>query len=127
MIDIRQVRDEPDAVRKALARRGVDPAEVDKLLDADARARRAVGLRDELRATVRELSRRVGEARKAGDDTTASTLTEESRRAAEDEKRVAAEADVAQSEVRHGLLWLPNLPSEDAPDGAGPEDNPVVR
>ena len=26
--------------------------------------------------------------------------------------------------MRDRLLWLPNLPAEDAPDGAGPEDNP---
>ena len=25
------------------------------------------------------------------------------------------------------LLWLPNLPSPDAPDGDGPQDNPIVR
>jgi seryl-tRNA synthetase len=127
MIDIRQVRDEPDTVKQALARRGVDPAEVDRLLDADTRARQAVGRRDELRATVNELSRRVGEARRVGDHATASTLTEESRAAADEEKVVGAEADAAQSEVREWLLWLPNLPSEDAPDGAGPEDNPMVR
>ena len=127
MIDIRQVRDETDTVKHALARRGVDPAEVDRLLDADTRARQAVGRRDELRATVNELSRRVGEARRVGDHATASTLTEESRAAADEEKVVGAEADAAQSEVREWLLWLPNLPSEDAPDGAGPEDNPMVR
>jgi len=100
---------------------------VDRLLEADTRARQAVGRRDELRAVVNDLSRRVGEARKAGDDETAAALTEKSRRAAEDEKAVATEADRAQSEVRERLLWLPNLPSDDAPDGAGPDDNPVVR
>jgi len=127
MIDIRQVRDEPDAVKRALARRGVDPAEVELLLDADRRSRQAVGRRDELRGVVKELSRRVGEARKSGDDATATALTDESRRAADDEKAAGTEADSAQSEVRERLLWLPNIPAEAAPDGAGPEDNPVVR
>ena len=127
MIDIRQVRDEPQAVKAALARRGVDPAEVDALLEADTRARRAVGRRDELRARVKELSRRVGEAKRAGDDDTATELSDESRGAAEEEKAVGDEADAAQSEVRERLLWIPNLPAADAPQGDGPEDNPVVR
>jgi seryl-tRNA synthetase len=127
MIDIRQVRDDPDAVKAALARRGVDPAEIDALVSADARSREAVGRRDELRATVKDLSRQVGQARKAGDHATAATLTADSRRVAEEEKAVALDADAAAGEVRRLLLWLPNLPAADAPDGAGPVENVVVR
>jgi seryl-tRNA synthetase len=48
MIDIRLVRDDPSAVKTALGRRGVDPADVDALVDLDARARAAIGGRDEL-------------------------------------------------------------------------------
>jgi seryl-tRNA synthetase len=127
MIDIRQARDEPDAVKAALARRGVDPLEVERLLAADSRARDAIGRRDELRAKVKELSRQVGQARKAGDDTTAATLTEESRKTADDEKVAGDEAEAAQSEVRERLLVIPNLPAAEAPDGAGPDDNVEVR
>ena len=68
MIDIRLARDDPAAVKAALGRRGVDPTEIDLLLDADGRARNAVGRRDELRARVKDLSRQVAEARRAGDD-----------------------------------------------------------
>ncbi|MGH9017229.1 MAG: serine--tRNA ligase, partial [Acidimicrobiales bacterium] len=31
------------------------------------------------------------------------------------------------TEVRERLLWLPNLPAPEAPDGAGPDDNPTIR
>ena len=64
MIDIRLVRDDPEAVKAALGRRGVDPAEIDRLVELDAAARAAVGRRDELRAEVKELSQQVGEARR---------------------------------------------------------------
>ena len=40
MIDIRALRDDPDAVKAALARRGVEAAEVDAVIEADV-ARRA--------------------------------------------------------------------------------------
>ncbi|HXW34876.1 MAG TPA: serine--tRNA ligase, partial [Acidimicrobiales bacterium] len=43
------------------------------------------------------------------------------------EKALDADAEAAQLEVRERLLWLPNIPDEAAPDGAGPEDNVVVR
>jgi seryl-tRNA synthetase len=127
MIDIRLARDDPDAVKAALARRGVDPAEVQRLVDADARARAAVGRRDALRAQVKELSRQVGEARRSSDDATAAELAEQSRALGEEERAADEDATAAQAEVRELLLWLPNLPSPEAPDGAGPEDNPVVR
>jgi seryl-tRNA synthetase len=127
MIDIRLVREDRAAVAAALGRRGVDAGEIDRLLEADSRARSAVGRRDEVRAKVRDLSRQVAEAKRGGDEPAAAALAEQSRELGQEEKSLDAEADEAQAEVRRMLLWLPNLPSADAPDGAGPEDNPVVR
>src|SRR5580658_4622902 len=127
MIDIRLARDDPDAVKASLARRGVDPADIDLLLDADGRARNAVGRRDELRARVKDLSRQVAEARRAGDDGPVVRLSDESRSLSDEGTKLGAEADAAQAEVRDRLLWLPNLPADDAPDGLGPDDNLVVR
>ena len=127
MIDIRLARENPDAVKAALARKGVDPAEVQRLLDADRRARAAVGRRDELRGKVKDLSRQVGEARRTGDAARADELTGQSRALGEEEAALDLEATVAQAQVRELLLWLPNLPADDAPDGTGEQDNVVVR
>jgi len=127
MIDIRLVREDPAAVARALGRRGVDAAEVEALAAADSEARRLVARRDELRAQVKQLSREVASARKAGDEERAKELQQASRRVGEELAEAERAAEAAQEEVRQRLLWLPNLPAEDAPDGAGPEDNPVVR
>ncbi len=127
MIDIRLVREDPAVVKAALGRRGVDPAEVDRLIALDAEQRAAIGARDELRATVKALSREVGEARRAGDDARAAELAARSRAAGEEERTLHAEAERAQEAVREALLYLPNLPAPEAPDGDGPEDNVLVR
>jgi seryl-tRNA synthetase len=127
MIDIRLVRDDSAAVKDGLQRRGVDPAEIDRLLGLDAAARAAIGRRDELRAQVKSLSRQVGEARKSGDLARADSLAADSRRLGEEERRLNVEAESAQGQVHQALLYLPNLPAVDAPDGAGPEDNVVAR
>jgi len=127
MIDIRLARENPDAVQAALGRRGVAADEVRRLVAADARARQAVGRRDELRAQVKELSRQVQAARRAGDDATAAEFTERSRLMGEEERAADVEATAAQTEVRELLLWLPNLPSPEAPDGDSDEDNRLVR
>ncbi len=127
MIDIRLVREDADAVKAALGRRGVDPGEVDRLVALDADLRAAVGVRDDLRATVKALSKEVGEARRAGDTARAEELTARSRTAGEGERSLHTAADRAQEAVREALLYLPNLPSPEAPDGAGPEDNVLAR
>ncbi|MGD0394284.1 MAG: serine--tRNA ligase [Acidimicrobiales bacterium] len=127
MIDIRMVRDDCAWVKAALARRGVDPAEVDRLVELDETARRAIGRRDELRAQVKVLSKQVGEARRAGEAPIADELAARSRQIGEEERDLGAAADAAQDDVRRALLYLPNLPSPDAPDGDGPDDNVVAR
>ena len=110
-----------------MARRGVDPAEVDRLATLDIAARTAVGTRDEVRAKVKALSKRVGEARKAGDTALAGQLADESRVAGDEERELNALAEAAQESVGQALLYLPNLPDAAAPDGAGSDDNVVVR
>jgi len=127
MIDIRLVRDDSDAVKAALARRGVDPGEVDRLVALDLASRAAVGVRDEVRATVKSLSKQVGEARRAGDTQLAERLADESRAAGDRERELNGVAEQAQDEVREALLYLPNLPSPDAPVGTGETDNVVAR
>jgi seryl-tRNA synthetase len=127
MIDIRLARENPDAVKAALARKGVDPGDVDRLLDADRRARQAGQERDERRATVKALSRQVGEARRTGDEARATQASEQSRAAGEEESALDAATVTALAEVRELLLWLPNLPAPEAPDGEGEHDNVEVR
>ena len=68
MIDIRVLRDDPDGRQGRARPPGRRSGRGRRLVALDAEPRAAVGARDELRAEVKELSRQVGEARRAGDD-----------------------------------------------------------
>ncbi|MDA8355927.1 MAG: serine--tRNA ligase [Actinomycetota bacterium] len=127
MIDIRLVRDDLGALKAALGRRGVDPADVDRVAELDAAHRERLARREALRAEVKALSRRVADARRAGRDDEARDLTETSRRLGEEERVAGADAEAAAHALTSALLVLPNFPADDAPDGAGPEDNVVLR
>src|SRR5207253_1775505 len=127
MIDIRLVRADAEAVKRALARKRVDPAEVDRLAELDRRAREATAGRDELRARVKALSKDVATAKRAGDGDRAAALSDESRRLGDDEKQLDAEAAAIAFELHELLLRVPNLPAADALDGESEADNQVVR
>ena len=91
------------------------------------RAEPALTRFETLRAEVKELSRQVGQAKKAGEEARAEALRAKSLQVGEDERVAAAEADAATERVRIGLLYLPNIPAEEAPTGTGEEDNVEVR
>ena len=127
MIDIRALRADPDAVKAALARRGVEAAEVDAVLAADAAWSARVAAAEAMRAEVKEMSRQVGQAKKAGDEARATELSARSRELGEEERVAAAEAETLLEERQTGLLYLPNIPADDAPDGTGEDDNVELR
>ena len=62
MIDLKLLREDPDAVRRSQVSRGEDPALVDALLTADADRRSAIAKADGLRAEQKSASKSVGKA-----------------------------------------------------------------
>lgn len=62
MIDLKLLREDPDAVRRSQLSRGEDPALVDALLAADAARRAAISTADTLRAEQKSASKSVGKA-----------------------------------------------------------------
>jgi seryl-tRNA synthetase len=127
MIDLVQLRREPDVVKAALARRGVSSTVMDAVIALDVEHRELLQEAERLRAEVKFLSRLVGEARRDKDSATAETLTEKSR-ALGDEERAASEAmERVGAALHEELLMIPNLPDPDVPDGVDENDNVELR
>lgn len=63
MIDLKLLRDNPDAVRESQQKRGEDPTLVDRLLTADTARRSAIATADSLRADQKAASKKVGAAK----------------------------------------------------------------
>jgi seryl-tRNA synthetase len=127
MIDLVQLRREPDLVKSALARRGVSSATMDEIVALDVEHRRLLQETEGLRAQVKELSRQVGEARRNGDAAAAEQLTEKSR-VLGDEERAAGEAtDQVATTLHSMLLMIPNVPDSRVPDGLDESENVELR
>jgi len=129
VIDQRLLRTDLPMVEEALGRRH-RPALLDDVRDAarlDARLRSITQERDDIRARVNAISKEVGALRRAGDVDSAETRQNESRALGDTERALATEHDEVEAALRDLLLGIPNLPHPDAPNGAGEDDNPLVR
>jgi len=129
MIDVRLLRSDLDGVRTALARRGKPDVleQVDHAAALDERLREITAERDDLRRQINEISKMVGQLRKASDTTAAETAMAESRVLGDTERALVAEHEDVSDALRQLLLRIPNLPHPDAPDGAGEDENPLVK
>ena len=127
MIDIRQLRKDPQAVKDLMARRN-KPDLVDQLDRAerlDIRLRDITAERDDIRRQVNELSKQVATLRRSGDDKAAEAAMSESRALGDREDTLAEEFEQVSETLRQALLMIPNLPHPDAVLGTGDHENPV--
>ncbi len=127
MLDVRLIRTDLDGVKAGLARRGESGDAIDEIAALDAELRQLSARRDALRAEVRTLSNEVGKLFREQRKDEATELQEQSRLLGAEEKEMDARADELQEQLRQRLLRVPNLPADDCPDGAGEEDNVVLR
>jgi seryl-tRNA synthetase len=129
VIDVRLLRNDPDAARVALARRGQQDVleQLERAIAFDALSRDIIAKRDAIRAEVNDLSKAVGKLRRDGDAHGAEELQLRSRALGDHERVLANEFEIVQGDLRDVLLRIPNLPHPDAADGEGEADNPIVR
>src|SRR2546421_9008208 len=115
MLDLKLIRNDPEAVRKALARRRPEDG-LDEILALDERWRELQPKRDELRATQKKAGERIAQAKRAGED--ASGAMAEMQDVAARVKELDSEVGATKRALDTRLASLPNLPAVTAP----PED-----
>ena len=138
MLDIKLIRERPDFVKGELAKRGVDPAEVDRLLEADQQRRKLQGEVDQLRADRKRRAREVG---KLPPEERAAEIAKIRAEEADEEKLAKGEAvdasnpllmlgtqlSEAEKKVDELSLTLPNIPRSYVVVGASEADNRVIK
>ena len=122
MLDVRAIRDDPEAFRAGLARRGLAGA-VDELLAADERRRDLTQRVEELRAEQNRASKAIGAAQ--GDEKP--RLIAEVGKVSAELKELEPKLAEADERLQDLLLATPNVPHESVPDGETEEDAVEVR
>jgi len=120
VIDPRIIRDQPDRVRAAQAKRGLSDAVVDEALAADGRRRQAIAEFEAKRAEQKSLGKQIPQAQ--GDEKQA--LLARTKELAAEVKAAEAAQSEAEEAWQAAVLSIPNLAHDDAP--AGGEDDYTV-
>jgi seryl-tRNA synthetase len=124
MINPRLVRENPQLLAKAWARRGLD-APVARLVELDERRRSLIGVVEAAKAARNAASSEVGKLKREGKDATVAIAAIQTR--GDEQKAAESDLSAVETEFNDILLGLPNLPHDSTPDGKSSEDNVVVR
>ncbi len=136
MLSLPFLRENPEAVRRALARRGAD-APLDDIVALDAQWRRTLQEAESLRAERNALSKEIGDLSRVAK----TAPTKEAKHAEHRRSDLVARSsflgqrlDALEQQLRdidprlrRLLLEIPNIPADDVPDGPDESANVVLR
>lgn len=122
MLDIKIIRQDPDAVRAGAAKKRI-ACDVDRILELDADWRAMSQAVDELRKEQNASSKAIGKALAGAAPEERETLLAGQKEAKAELKAKQDELGLIRQELDGLMLLVPNLPSEEVPEGADDGDN----
>jgi seryl-tRNA synthetase len=125
VLDLRLLREQPEAVERGLAARGEATAVVKDLLALDADRRRWLKETEDLKAQRNRASEAIGQARRRGED--ASAEQARMREVGERIKTLDAHVKGVEEKIERLLLQIPNVPHPSVPEGVTEDQNVEVR
>ena len=118
MIDIKLFRDNPEFIKKAVARKGYK-VDIDHVIGLDKNRRELIQETEELRRQAKEIA--------AGGKKTSETDKEKGRALKDKIKIKEKELEVVSGNFDEKFAEIPNPAFENIPDGAGEKDNKELR
>ncbi|TAF08506.1 MAG: serine--tRNA ligase, partial [Nostocales cyanobacterium] len=129
MLDIKQIRENPQLVQEKLNTRS-GKYDIQPILDLSQKQRELEGKRNELQARSNEIGKLVGQKVKSGvnpQDPEILALKDEGNSLKTTLSGLEPQEKELKAQIQDLLLALPNLPSDSTPIGASEDDNPEVR
>jgi seryl-tRNA synthetase len=124
VLDLKLIREQPEAVERALADKG-GAALVQEIVARDAERRRLIRQVEDLNAERNRVSKEMG--KKFAGGAVPAEVREQMRALADQVKAVDAELKNVDDAVQALLLQVPNVPHPSVPPGKSDEDNVEVR
>jgi len=123
MLDIKWIRENPEAFDTALKNRGLEGA-AQSVITLDEARRKAIQDVQELQNRRNQLAKQIGDAKRQGENTDA--LMKEAGLLRDTLSHEEEQSKALEEKLKLVLDLLPNMPSMDVPIGSHVEDNVVV-
>ncbi len=123
MLDIKLIRENPEKINELLKRRNPELS-IDAVLEVDEERRKIQFATDELRAKRKSESQKIGEMKKAGQNT--DEIQAEVKKIGDEIKELEEKQNALDEKQRNLLLNIPNIPDESTPIGTSEDDNVEV-
>ncbi len=114
MLDIKEMRRDPERVAKGLARRGKE-IDMAPFLAAEKERRTIMGQIEQLQSQRNSKSKEIGNLKKNGED--AAALMQEVSGINEEIKTLEVSLEGVDAQVQDFIVGVPNIPDESIPDG----------
>ncbi|MEG0156165.1 MAG: serine--tRNA ligase [Anaerovoracaceae bacterium] len=121
MLDIKKIREDFDAVKKAVESRGKGDFGIGEVLELDKKRRTLLAEVEQMKNQQSVASKEIPKLKKAGEDTT--ELMAEMKKLSEAIKVLDGEVATVEEKLKDGILNIPNTPNEDVPLGQDDSDN----
>lgn len=123
MLDIKWIRENPEAFDKALENRGLEKAS-HQVIALDEARRKAIQSVQDHQNHRNLLAKQIGDLKRQGEN--ADSLMNEATLLREELTQEEGTVTALEEEVKHTLSFLPNVPSADVPLGSSEKDNVQV-
>jgi seryl-tRNA synthetase len=128
-LDIRLIRESPDAVRESIRRRQDDKKLklLDKVIKLDTKWRELTSEVNDLRESRNKVSMEIAKLKKAGKDDETKAKMKEAAKIPKKLESIEKKKDEVWEELKLGLMKLPNMLHESVPYGKDDHDNVEIR
>lgn len=129
MLDLKLIRENPQAVQESLNLRGGN-YEIEPILQLDKQQRELEGKRSQLQARSNEIAKLIGQKRKAGltlESPEVHQLQAEGNAVGTESNELQAQEKDLKAQIEALLLPLPNLPDKSTPIGKNENENIQIR
>jgi seryl-tRNA synthetase len=124
MLDIRFIRDNAQAVKDGIRKKGAATTTVDQAIALDERRRIVLAKAETMKGRRNTVSAEVARMKSRGED--AANTIREMKSVSDEIKKLDEELTAIESDLRRILLDIPNIPHESVPPGTTPADNRTV-
>lgn len=127
MLQIAQIRKDPESIIRRLAIRGIDAsADIRMIIEIDEELRKCKTQLDSLLSESNQLAKKIGECFKSGDQAQAALLKDRTAQVKSESRILEEQKNTLETELEELLIKLPNTPSVEVPLGKTSEDNVIM-